>query len=950
MAIQLLTTAVLRTPAFATQDELIAQWKALKALIAEASPAFYRQIQNVEAEELKTLPEKIQTTIRKYFNRARFRPTPFGGFAAISPVVLATGKQPLVTLKNEIRSLQLPDWKLIVEESAIKGDLRNENQLQANATIYRVGEELRYIGRGSGGFQLKTVAGDELIYSIINFCSKTASVAETIGALMTQFGLEAEVLTDILQQLIDLEILFIDSRPNITGSDYTLRRALSNLPGAVYRIDQRAVENDAIQAEIFDDLGEFLQWWHRILPNRPQPDLKNFMQAFRRRFGDTSVPLGEALDPELGVGYLGLEEEVTASMDQQLLRTGKQIGANGEASAGLWNSELLTCLRNGIAKGDPIRLEAFKVTATNHRYPLPNTFSVLVSFQDGVPVLENAGGCTGNALLGRFTLAGDVFKTMAVKLAAIEQSANPDVLFFEIAYAGEPEIDNINRRYSPYDYELPLLTWSLSKHPIRLADIQVFLEGEEIILWSAEHGKRMVPRLSSAYNFKRSNLSVFRFLCDLQFQSIEADLNFKLNELIPECEEYPRVYFKNVIVSPAMWQIPVRFKQLSAEEIRDAVPELTAWLSRVGVSRCFKFGVQDQTLVFDRFDRRDLSLFLRLCSREQYRNLLISETGVASGITLSEGGQSYCAQVVLNYYHRARVYTTPAILDLQKRILSHMHSAPRSLFLPGSDWMYFEIYGHPIRSNGILLQECHAFITSNDKLVDKWFFIRYDAPSPHIRLRLKLNDEGDAGILLAGFERILKPAIQKKYIYDVQVKSYFPEYQRYGLAGMDLVETIFWRDSIYVLSLLAEQHSLEILYSVTLQFMDQVFSCLYFSLEQRMDVVRKIASGFAHEFEWNTAAFKVINTRFKRISGNFHPDARMDELKIPAQLLSRIRQVCGRDDLEPMLIEKLVTDMIHMHINRLFSSYQRAHEGILYQYLFRYLKMHAGRSINQQVS
>ena len=35
---------------------------------------------------------------------------------------------------------------------------------------------------------------------------------------------------------------------------------------------------------------------------------------------------------------------------------------------------------------------------------------------------------------------------------------------------------------------------------------------------------------------------------------------------------------------------------------------------------------------------------------------------------------------------------------------------------------------------------------------------------------------------------------------------------------------------------------------------------------------------------------------------------------------------------------KLLVDLIHMHVNRLFSDHQRMHEALLYQYLVQQLK------------
>jgi len=66
-----------------------------------------------------------------------------------------------------------------------------------------------------------------------------------------------------------------------------------------------------------------------------------------------------------------------------------------------------------------------------------------------------------------------------------------------------------------------------------LSDLWVRYENNEIILESKKLGKRVIPRLSSAYNYNHSDLPVFRFLCDLQHQSIQSNLTLNLSSLFP---------------------------------------------------------------------------------------------------------------------------------------------------------------------------------------------------------------------------------------------------------------------------------------------------------------------------------------------------------------------------------------------------------------------------------
>src|ERR1700744_1766506 len=82
--LKLMDTIICRTPVFAIEDDLATCWPTLKELIRESSPEFYRVIAEWGYEQVAKNDEKATLSVWKYFNRARFRSTPFGNFAAIS--------------------------------------------------------------------------------------------------------------------------------------------------------------------------------------------------------------------------------------------------------------------------------------------------------------------------------------------------------------------------------------------------------------------------------------------------------------------------------------------------------------------------------------------------------------------------------------------------------------------------------------------------------------------------------------------------------------------------------------------------------------------------------------------------------------------------------------------------------------------------------------------------
>jgi thiopeptide-type bacteriocin biosynthesis protein len=475
-----------------------------------------------------------------------------------------------------------------------------------------------------------------------------------------------------------------------------------------------------------------------------------------------------------------------------------------------------------------------------------------------------------------------------------------------------------------------------SKHDsIKLSDINVQVRGEEIVIWSVKHQKRLMPRLSSAYNFNRSSLALFRFLCDLQYQHLTTQLSFKLSDLIKGCKSYPRVYYKNVIISPAMWTVPNNFRNIASKDIRSKIPEFTEWVCTNNISRHFKFGIHDQTLVFDTHSESDIAFFLAIIKSHKTSLPLITETSSSASSVRDDQGKPLHSQLLLTYYHRDKIFEPLSFLP------HAVEPVETTAYLPGSLWFYFEIYCHPIRSNDLLVHELSSLLNNVRPWVQKWFFVRYDYPSPHIRVRIKLKDKHSISKLIWRLEKTFKVALGNRMITDLQIKTYFPELQRYGRAGIDLTETIFYEDSEYVLKLLHADLPVQLLYEDNLKFMYASFVCQTQDIDNMIRLAERIAESFAVELNLTIDDFKKINNDFNQLipianmelPRSIHIDNYLAFLKIA---LESFDQRCDA--------EAFVVDLVHMHVNRLFQDHQRTHEAILYQFLTKYLKMMRARS------
>ncbi|QNK61933.1 lantibiotic dehydratase [Pedobacter sp. PAMC26386] len=936
MKLTISPASITRTPVFSHQEELSKVWNELKGYIHESSPSFFEMIRNYEYADLQSLEPKIKFTIWKYFNRAKFRATPYGNFAAFSivPVSNETSTSP-VTLSKKHLVHRFVNWQ---EKENFNADpkwlIRHVGFLTTNTTAYIGGGELRYINTENGSFELSAINIEETTQSTLDFCRTKRTVEEIQNFLHNEHSLSKTMTSYFLEQLVTFQLLITDFQPNIIGPDYYLRIGFSQADKKNdYIISERKRIKGKLserRLQILIELTEFLSKHtiaHKI------DSLDNFRLKFIKKFEHKEVPLLIAMDPEIGIGYRSL----TINKDEGALVQELKQDRPYQSIHNLPYTALHQFILNQMMQQQTVQLHEFNDQRKTSRLSVANTISILLQCTEEHIIMENVGGCTANALLGRFSLASEEVTRIGQRFAQIEQEANPGVLFFDIGYQIEKHADNINRRKAIYNYELPILSWPESNQILALDDIMVSVRGEELILHSAKYGKRLIPKLASAYNYSRSDLTVYRFLSDLQHQGLHTSLSINLSTIFPGLLHYPRAQYKNVILSPERWQVP---EYLCKEADAASLVRLNDWLHQIKLQKPFKCGNGDQTLTFTPGIEEDMYSFLLFCRNKE--DLYIEETFIPNlPQVIDENDAPYLPEFIVNLEHNEQIYIPYPFKGLWNN--DHYFS---NLFLPGKEWLYFEIYCHSSKSDSILLHLHKELIISAGKKIKKWFFIRYNDPADHIRLRLQLKDAKDGQELTACLSDLIEPYITSGIVADLQLKIYRQETERYGLARMNLIETCFGINSDFILAIIAKPFETNDLYILSITLIENVLRKSGYTMEQQLQFYERMHTNFMTEFNIQSEETKKINLSYKNfnIDGLTVPLNKLLQKKAIQTELSFLNSLNACLDTEK---SSLLSDLFHMHTNRVFNHDQRMHEMIMYNFLTKRIKMKIGRLKNQ---
>ncbi|MET4140187.1 thiopeptide-type bacteriocin biosynthesis protein [Pedobacter sp. UYP1] len=939
MKLTISPVSITRTPVFSHVEELCNVWDELKDYIHESSPSFFEMIRDHEYSDLKTLDPKIKFTIWKYFNRAKFRATPYGNFAAFSivPIDNENSTEPVTLSKKHIVH-RFINWQ---EKENFNTDpkwlINHARFLTTNTTAYIGGGELRYLNAENGSFELSAIDAEETTQLTLDFCRTKRTVEEIQNFLRTEYNLSKAMTTYFLEQLVTFQLLITNFQPNIIGPDYYGRIGYAQQEKKNdYIISERKRIKGQLSERRLQVLAELTGFLSKHTEPSKNSSLDDFRSNFVKKFEHKEVPLQIALDPEIGIGYRSMnlnKDEGQLIQDLKKNRAYKQINQ-------IAYTPLYQFMLNQMIQHQTIQLYDFKEQGKNSPQPVANTISVLLQCTEDYIIIENIGGCTANSLLGRFSLASEEITAIGHRFVQIEQQANPEILFFDIGYQLEKHADNINRRKAIYNYELPILSWPESKHILALNDIMVSVRGEELILHSVKYGKRLIPKLASAYNYGRSDLAVYRFLSDLQHQGLHSSLSINLSNIFPGLIHYPRVQYKNVILCPEKWLVPKSVCQ--ENNINKSLDELYNWLNTINFNKPFKGGDGDQTLVFNPEIQEDMSSFVLFCKNKP--DLYIEEAFIpALSQVIDENNAPYLPEFIVNLEHTAQLYPPYPF-----RGTWNNEQYFSNLYLPGEEWLYFEIYCHSTKSNAILLEIKKQFIHPLKKKIKKWFFIRYNDPADHIRLRFQLKEVKDGYELTAGLSRLISPYITSGTVADLQLKTYRQETERYGLKRMDLVEKCFRADSDYILTIIAKPVEINDLYILSISLIENVMHSAMFTLGEQLLFAERMHTSFAAEFNVQSDATKKINQSYK--------DFNFDGLSIvPTKLQQKKAAQTEQAFLNSlkacMETEKnnMLSDLFHMHVNRIFHDNQRMHEMIVYNFLTKRIKMKIGRLQNKSL-
>ena len=572
-----------------------------------ASPGLLRRLEAGDPDA------RVLASVTAYLSRMCTRATPFGLFAGCA--VGAVDDLTALTVdgaKGTTRHSR-PDTEVLaslVDRLLADPETRPAMVVEPNSSRYRAAGALRLIEsrlRDAGrSHHLVVVEDDSPLRTALEVATGGAVVDDIAAAVAAHAGVGHVEAREYVDALVDAHVLTPVAEPAVTGSEplahvrSCLRsHGLTEPADALARVSEELARLDAAglghPPEAYDSVAATLQeltgagddgrlvqvdlhragadltlgadavsllveavgLLHRVCPAGEDPALRQFKSEFAARYDDREVPLMEALDEEMGIGFA---RSGHPAADESSLLAGIDLGGAAGASAfTARDTELLDLvMRAGQSGATNLELDDATIgrLATATPLPLPDALAVNASLlADGVEI-HGAYGPSGAELLGRFCHGDDRLHDAVAAHLRAEEAKSPGVVFAELVHLPEGRIGNVLARPVLRDHELVLLgrSGAPAERQIGVEELTVRLVGDRVALYSPRLDAEVRPRLTTAHNPAWRGFGVYRFLAALQADGVAGALTWDWGAL-SHAPFLPRVTAGTVVLSRARWQL-----------------------------------------------------------------------------------------------------------------------------------------------------------------------------------------------------------------------------------------------------------------------------------------------------------------------------------------------------------------------------------------------------------
>ncbi|GAA4273513.1 lantibiotic dehydratase family protein [Aquimarina gracilis] len=669
-----------------------------------ASPELHAEMQKFLTDADYDNP-KLELSLLKYISRMSYRCTPFGLFAGISVGVLNGKTNIQLNETNKYKRTTRLDMNYLcslVQELENINEIRNNLVYFPNNSLYKIGSKYRYVEYAykNAVRHHYMIAIDASLYigKVLQLAEKGAKIKDLAEAIVGPEISFADA-QNFINNLIDNQILLSSISPTVSGGDYLnhisentgvtwleeIKRLVNQLDQTVshkslapyheivtflrqfeipfnkkflFQTDLVATtKSNELDASVAKDIQKGISVLNKLAARNKKQKLERFKKAFYKRYEDEEVPLSIALDVEAGIGY---DQNHKGTFDvcpliDDLRLSGAQKDNSNTSFYRYDMGQAATLIHKKFveAKANDRYEVAFKdmdlADLKENWKDLPSTFPIMCSVledNNATPTIaiHDTGGPSASYLLGRFSHTESEIKEVLNEI--VKKEEKEDRILAEIVHLPEARTGNILYRDNLRKHEIAYLAQSNLpiEQQIHISDLYISIQNDTIILRSKKLNKFVEPRMANAHNYEDTPVPIYQFLGDMQTQNLCSTINFDWGPNLYDETFYPRVRYKNVILSAARWRI----KEKDLKQIKDQA-SLHKWQEEFNIPSIFLLTDYDNELLINLENGISREMFLAEIKNK--KSILLKENLYNEfDSAVKKGKQSYNNEFIFSLY------------------------------------------------------------------------------------------------------------------------------------------------------------------------------------------------------------------------------------------------------------------------------------------------------------
>jgi thiopeptide-type bacteriocin biosynthesis protein len=797
---------------------------------------------------------RLARTLQRYLVRMSTRPTPYGLFAGTALVAWAdTTDVELGTARPRTRTRPDMGWLLgLVFDVESDPAVRRHLAYVANPELTeRAGRLFAPVNAMGGPRSTVSVRATDIVRGAIALARNPIRHDDLIAELVALAHAPIARIEVLVEQLWQQQLLLTDLRPPLTNHDpagyvedrlsgipqaaaahcvlSALRAALADFDtcpltaaeaayGRLLEMSDYAgaaappqvdmalpLVGAQVHRAVADDAARAAELLLRLTPEHHRGALTAAYRArFEERYGvGRAVPLLEVLDPNSGLGspYAAAETPTRrgfTARDHLLMELAGNALCDGRTSIELDESTLEQLSTPFSATQAPLSLDVPALVVAESPADVDDGNYHLV-------IGPSLGAVAAGRMLGRFAdLLGEAARTALKEVHSRESELSSEVIFAELSYL-PMTAKNANvaiRQHSRHhEFVIGVSPGVEPAQVIPLDEVAVESTGERFRLWWSARGAEVAVVAGHMLN-ARTGPDVCGFLTDVSIDSRVPFVAFDWGAatMLPAL---PRIHVGRIVLCPARYRPAPLVRAAGAAESMPAFARAVAeWRTRLRVPRYVNVGSYDYRLLVDLESTAELDGLRHQLRRHAEPNRLMVEEALPSPAHawLPGPGGRYVSEVVVPLF---RISTDAS--ETNAPTFPQSTNSSHRIRPPGSDWLYFKLYCPPAFEDDVIVEAgreaCRAVGAG---LADRWFFVRYCDPEPHVRLRLHGRPEDLTSTLFRRLCAWATQLVDRGLCSSFTVGTYERELERYrGPEGMAFAEAIFHADSNAVVDILA---------------------------------------------------------------------------------------------------------------------------------------------------